>query len=347
MENAKQYLMATWKRGDQPLLLGLSGGVDSMALFHLLQECQIPFIACHIHHHLRRESDKEAKELERLCKEKNIPFRLHEIFPKDPSENSLREKRWAIFQLYKNMCQALVLGHHADDQAETVLKRFFEGASLQKMGGMSLETTLSGFCVIRPLLLVRKQALYEYVHDNHLPFFEDETNYGGQNLRSKMRVLLLPVLKKKFGKDPTKPLLRFGKKMHRFHDFIQSVILKLQRYEAAGGIWIKDIWHLHPFLFEHICILLHHQWQIKIYHEEIEKLVKSFSCKEERSFFHGSSAISLEKKGLFIIQDLQKATCWLAAIFPTPKVLRKRKTLRKDTPQSLQKKELTSSLGSL
>ena len=139
-QELRRFLRAHYSQGRE-LLLALSGGPDSQALFHLLVEFRYPFRVAHVDHAWRPESAKEAKALEELCRQHKIPFHLKTLNPDEMQgnlEDACRQERLSYFQELSTQwnCQAVVLGHHADDQAETVLKRLFEGASLEKLAGI-------------------------------------------------------------------------------------------------------------------------------------------------------------------------------------------------------------------
>ena len=111
---------------DSPLLLGLSGGPDSLALFHLLLETSsfVPFKlhVAHVDHGWREESSKEAQWLKSYVEKWGVPFYLKKL-EGCLNEEAAREGRLSFFSsLYRELgCKALLLGHQGDDQAETVL----------------------------------------------------------------------------------------------------------------------------------------------------------------------------------------------------------------------------------
>ncbi|MCH9703393.1 MAG: tRNA lysidine(34) synthetase TilS, partial [Chlamydiae bacterium] len=125
--------------GRGPLLLALSGGPDSMALLHLMRELNHPFEVAHIDHGWREKSAEEAEKLQTLV---NEPFHLKRL--EKFSQNAEDQARRARLNFFRELCEkrgleGVLLGHHADDQAETVLKRLFEGARLTKLSGLERE----------------------------------------------------------------------------------------------------------------------------------------------------------------------------------------------------------------
>ena len=133
LEKTKQYLEGTLSKNEK-YLLALSGGPDSMALFHLLLEGGWNFHVCHVDHGWRKESFEEANQLKILAEKHLVPFYLYKIDIKELEEGNLedncRKMRFLFFKQEYAKCgfDALLTGHHADDQVETILKRVFEGS---------------------------------------------------------------------------------------------------------------------------------------------------------------------------------------------------------------------------
>lgn len=212
-----------------PYLLGLSAGPDSMALFHLLLEEKIPFHVVHIDHSWRESSSKEAEFVAHYCKEKNIPFHLYVLSPpneKNNLEDKGRKERLSCFShcIKKENLSALMLAHHADDQAETVLKRVLESSFISNLSALRASSQFGDLTILRPLLPYTKKQLLAYLHENKVPYFEDPTNYDTRFLRAKMRQELLPQLSKDFGKNVTTSLCRLGKQAQELADFIDQLL---------------------------------------------------------------------------------------------------------------------------
>jgi len=209
---------------DRKTLLGLSGGPDSLALFFYLLEKGDPFGVAHVDHGWREESRDEAKELQALAEEYKIPFHLKRLDAiKGNLENESRNERLKFF---KEVCQqfgyeGVILGHHADDQAETVCKRIFEGAPLTKLGAMEEVTHLDGLVVLRPFLKFRKKELQKWL--KKAPFF-DSTNSDPRFLRARMREKLLPDLSQTFGKEIAPSLSAIGEEAKRLKDYLDRKI---------------------------------------------------------------------------------------------------------------------------
>lgn len=207
----RSFFKKNCKEGES-LLLGYSGGGDSKALLYLLlslkEEFSFDLHLAHLNHGWREESKMEAAELLREAKRLKIPFHLKrlqsvDIGSKKNVESFYREERFRFFKtLYQqHKFSALLLAHHLDDLAETVLKRIFEGANLINLNGMQAISMFENMVIWRPLLPLKKSELLSYLKEKKLPFIQDKTNEDERFLRGRMRKSILPLLAKKFGKE--------------------------------------------------------------------------------------------------------------------------------------------------
>lgn len=199
-----------------PILLGFSGGIDSTALLHILLKCKKKYEIhlAHIDHGWREQSQGEAEKLMAKAKNLGVVFHLQTLREKvvRNMEEYGREKRHIFFQeiAKKVGTRTLLLAHQADDQAETVLKRVFEGAAITKFSGLKDTSKLGGLTILRPLLSIYKKELKEFLQRNEIDWIEDPTNYSDQFLRGKMRSDIIPYLEKSFGKNIQDNLLRLS-----------------------------------------------------------------------------------------------------------------------------------------
>ena len=202
----------------KPILIGFSGGPDSLALLHLLLECSKEF-PCEIHvahvdHGWREESAKEAEDLKIQIEALGLPF-YHKRLQNKPQKNleeEGRKERLAFFEslTLEKKFQALVLGHHRDDQAETVLKRIFEAAFISNVRGLQPISTLNGMQIWRPLLPFSKKELIDWLTQNKLIPLNDSSNEDLKFLRARLRTQIMPYLEDHFGKEIKKTLSRIG-----------------------------------------------------------------------------------------------------------------------------------------
>ncbi len=238
----------------KPTLLGLSGGPDSMALLQRALDEGIPNLhLAHIDHAWRSSSAAEAEELSRLAKKLNLPFHLKRL-EKPTTEANLedlgRQARLTFFQeLYQKLdCGALLLGHHLDDQAETVLKRLFEGASLPKLRGMQHVVIHRQMRIVRPFLSVPKSSL----KTTYTPI-DDPTNRDPKYLRSRMRTTLIPALEHHFGKSIARNLSRLSTRAADLTAYLDRRIAPHTIHRGPHGALIDtDLSHIDPFEWRYL-----------------------------------------------------------------------------------------------
>ncbi len=191
------------EEGDR-VLAGVSGGPDSIALLHILEayraSCSFELFVAHVNHKLRPEAGIEAMYVQKLCEQKQIPFRL---FQADVAEYARKhgmsleqaghEVRHACFRTAAKDWQItkLALGHHADDRAESVILHLLQGCGLD---GLTAMPPKDGW-LIRPFAFVQKADLLQYCRQQGLQYFTDATNLEPGCLRNQIRLEVLPQLK--------------------------------------------------------------------------------------------------------------------------------------------------------
>lgn len=212
------FLNVHWDQ-KSPLLLGFSGGPDSKALLYSLLECGVKPHLAHVDHGWREESFKEAEELRREAEKLGCPFFTTRL-NLEKTEDAARRGRLAFFKsIYKDY-QALLLAHQADDLAETVLKRIFEGAHLSNLGGMEEASEQEGMTLWRPFLKLRKKDILDYLEKS--PFIVDATNFDPKYLRSRMRLEIMPLLTEKFGKEIVENLTLLSERSYELKKYLDG-----------------------------------------------------------------------------------------------------------------------------
>jgi tRNA(Ile)-lysidine synthase len=189
------------------ILVGVSGGPDSLCLLHSLQKAGYPIIAAHFNHRLRPGSHAEAVNVEGICSQLNIPYVMGAGDVNDYAgqngmsvEEAARHLRYTFLfrQARQHGSQAVAVGHTADDQVETVLMHFLRGAALTGLKGMAYRTVLSGFDagipLVRPLLDVWREETETYCSSYGLQPVMDPSNDSMDFTRNRLRRLLIPNL---------------------------------------------------------------------------------------------------------------------------------------------------------
>ena len=206
------------------ILVAVSGGIDSMALLHLLATPPLGLrerlVVAHFDHQLRgAESDADAAFVGQAAKRLGLPFEfdrgdMRKLATEtgEGIEASARQLRHDFFAgLAKRLGAVVALAHHADDQIETFFLRLLRGAGNRGLAGMqpiASSPTDSGVTLERPLLGIRRDEIIEYVTPKGIGFREDETNTDTRFLRNRIRHELLPQLAGQFGASVSRQILK-------------------------------------------------------------------------------------------------------------------------------------------
>ncbi len=191
--------------GNGRVMIGYSGGLDSTVLLHWLAE--LPALrgrlqAVHVHHGLSSNADCWAEHCAAVCAHLNIPLCAEHVSVRnqgDGIEEAAREARYAAFCRHTQPGDWLLLGHHADDQTETVFMRLLRGAGLDGLAGMPAQRPLQpGVTLFRPLLTVSRAVLQQWAEARQLVWIEDESNADERYDRNWWRNVLLPQLWQRF-----------------------------------------------------------------------------------------------------------------------------------------------------
>lgn len=196
------------RRIEQPpasgLVVGFSGGLDSTVLLHLLGRRHAGKVtAIHVDHGLQAASSAWAAQCRQACAALAVP--LHVVRVQVPQhgggpEAAARQARWQAFADHiDTQRQVLVLAHHRDDQAETVLLRLFRGAGPAGLSAMArLSRRDNGLRVWRPLLQVPRSRLRDYAQHLGLDWIEDPTNAADDADRNLLRNRVMPLLRQRW-----------------------------------------------------------------------------------------------------------------------------------------------------
>jgi tRNA(Ile)-lysidine synthase len=177
------------------ILVGLSGGIDSVVLLHALAQ-RADVAAAHIHHGLSPNADRWARFCRRLCKQLGVPLTVRRVKVAKRNEQAAREARYAA--LRKLPFEVLALAHQLDDQAETVLMNLLRGAGPRGARGMPQRGSFDGRVLVRPLLDVSREAVGAYAREHRLKWIEDESNASDAFTRNFLRLRIAPLLSERY-----------------------------------------------------------------------------------------------------------------------------------------------------
>ena len=236
------------------LLVGVSGGRDSMVLLHALLNAGFKsIVVCHLNHSLRgRSSDADArlvvKEARRLglaihqARARTAEFATSQ---KKSLELAARELRLAFFAecAKREKTKSLVLAHHADDQVETCLFNFLRGSGTAGLGGMKAVSRLGSLTVRRPLLGLSRAQIESFRKSHGIRFREDATNAATEQTRNKLRLRVIPLFAEIMGDSYRSAILRASEILRLEEEWMSSLMP-----EAADELDCKELRAMHPAL---------------------------------------------------------------------------------------------------
>lgn len=181
---------------NKKLAVGVSGGSDSLGLLMILvkwaeqNNCDITAIT--VDHKLRDKSTMEANYVAELCQKigvKHVILTWNDEKPTSNIELKAREARYKLVAKYctDNSIKYFLTAHHMDDQAETFFIRLFRGSGIDGLASMQDINDLYGLTIVRPFLTIHKQQIKDYLLENDVKWFEDESNSDERFLRNKIR----------------------------------------------------------------------------------------------------------------------------------------------------------------
>lgn len=255
----------------RPILVGVSGGVDSMVLLHVLHalfasenepsgEAE-PLVVAHVNYGLRPGADDDEALVRRVCDALTPPVPVEVLHAdleegdaeaKTSLQEQAREVRYSFFaeQARAHGAETVAVGHHRQDQAETLLLRLFRGAGPEALAGMRPKRPLHGeqtAHLIRPLLQNKTAEIERFASEYEIPWREDPSNTSGPYARASLRTTLLPAIEAEFPgatgriahaatllREVTETTLRPERLRWQMH-----VVAEWQRHEVAGGDWTR------------------------------------------------------------------------------------------------------------
>ncbi|MFC7337992.1 tRNA lysidine(34) synthetase TilS [Haloferula chungangensis] len=247
-------------------LVGVSGGADSVSLLHLLHRSGFgSLVVCHLDHGLRGEESREdARFVEKLAKSLGYAFEGGRVEvaglargEKISVETAGRRARHAFFAACARArrCRRLVLAHHGDDQAETVLWKLVRGSrgacgmgesQTMVMGGLEME-------IIRPLLEFRRAELRQWLEQENLSWREDPSNAQAIAVRNRIRNEALPLLEDIAKRDPTEALIKAANSDAELRQIEAWAVEQADVIDPQSRIHLPKL-RTHPEVIQRACL---------------------------------------------------------------------------------------------
>ncbi len=232
---------------EDKIVIGVSGGPDSMALLNVLINLNntngllFKIIVAHFNHGIRKEADEETEFVKNFCKSKNIPCYVKKEnvvelakAQKIGTEEAGRKLRYEFFDdvLEKENAQKIATAHSANDNAETILMNIIRGSGTSGLKGIEAKRSNK---FIRPLIECTRKEIEEYCKKEKLNPRYDKTNDENTYTRNKIRNILIPMLEKDFNPNIIIALNRMSKIAKDENDYLQKQVA-----EAYKQILIKE-----------------------------------------------------------------------------------------------------------
>ena len=238
------------------IVVGVSGGPDSMALLYILNEFKnkmdLNIICAHVNHNKRKESEQEKIDLENYCKKNNITFEYIKVtnWGDDNFHNEARSVRYNFFEelVYNYGAKYLMTAHQGDDLIETILMRIVRGSTLKGYSGFSRIVDKGDYNIIRPLITVTKDEILKFDEKNGIQYAIDESNNEDHYTRNRYRHTVLPFLKQE---EPNihKKFLKFSETLLKNSNYIDSVANKeFNKVFQNGNLDIDKFKSLDPVI---------------------------------------------------------------------------------------------------
>ena len=227
-------------------LAGVSGGADSVCLFHVLRQLReekgFDLAVVHINHMIRREAESEAEFVEKLCGEYEIPFYRRDINIPHITENTeVSEEEAGRNERYKAFCDIaaqisrktgkpvkIATAHNLGDQAETVLHNLFRGSRIKGLSGIRAKGDREGFMLIRPLLRIERSEIEEYLKENGFKHCTDNSNFTDEYTRNRLRHNIIPVAKEQINPKADRHVADAAEYLARIDDYIDEQARQVQ-----------------------------------------------------------------------------------------------------------------------
>ncbi len=251
------------RRGEH-ILAAVSGGPDSVALAHVLNDIKntmgFHLSIVHFNHHLRKSSDIDERSVKKLSDKLGLSCTVGHwrgVRGKfnGSMEDAARIKRYQFFKtvMKKTKADALAVAHTKDDLAETVLMRMIRGSGLKGLRAILPKRQIFAMTVIRPFLDLTKKDVLHYLNQKNFSYRIDETNERMDFSRNKIRRELLPFLKKKYNPGIVDVLSNLSINLAFDFDYLEkcnqktySRAVKISKKGACVSLKLNVLKKLHP-----------------------------------------------------------------------------------------------------
>ncbi len=226
------------------VVIGVSGGPDSICLLHLLysikKELEFEIVVAHINHQIREVADSETEYVKDFCKNLGIECfvkkeNITELAKeqKKGTEEVGRQVRYDFFEdvAQKTNSNKIATAHNSNDRAETVILNILRGSGISGLKGIE---AMRDNKYIRPLIFTKREKIEEYCQENNLNPKIDESNMENIYNRNKVRNIIIPYIEKEFNKNIIQTINRLSDVATEENEFLQK--LTEEQYNTISTI---------------------------------------------------------------------------------------------------------------
>lgn len=250
--------------GCRALVVGVSGGADSVALLRLLcssrEAAGCRLIVAHLHHGLRgRAADRDQAFVRRLAAELRLDVVSRRCDVRSLARRSrlsieaaARTARLEFFRdvVHNHGADRVALAHTADDQAETLLLRLLRGAGAEGLAAMRPDTRIGGLRIVRPLLGIHRREIEAWLRAHGAHWREDASNADPRYARNRIRSRILPALEREFGAATRAALCRCANIFAAEDDYLAEQAARAARTRLRGGTLRTAGWSRVPLALQ-------------------------------------------------------------------------------------------------
>ncbi len=234
-----------WANRPRPILLAVSGGIDSMVMANLFLNIKMPFAIAHCNFQLRgADADQDEQLVHDWCIKQNVPFFVNHFdtgnIAKEWKKGIQETARKLRYDWFLQLCKQenftyIATAHHANDTVETLLINLFKGTGIKGLQGIPAQNGN----IIRPLLFATRKAIAAYAESHQVPYREDASNASDKYLRNIVRHQLIPKIEEHFPDAGAK----LYDSIHRFTEaallYDEAVERKIKKLKEQRG---KDLY---------------------------------------------------------------------------------------------------------
>ena len=305
MSKSAESIITRYIKPDEPVIIGISGGPDSVYLLLQTLKRTSNVIVAHINHKTRgRANTLDQKFVEGLAKNHNLTFELHTVEYRESGnqEQYYRRERYAFFEKLREKYKAqwILVAHHLNDNIETVLFNLTKGSFLDGLTGMEAENHRRH--ILRPLIFTTKDEILTHLHKTKTPYRKDKTNDNTDYSRNRIRHNVIPELKS-INENLEQTFAGNIVNLQELKEYFDDVTTTwIDRNHHKNYLSLAEFKKIHPILQKNVIYQLYadiYGEGKKINQKHLEQILKIIhqSASNRKKEFGKTHYLSIQKKG--------------------------------------------------